>query len=91
MSRMWEARSKANAQAAADLTAIKAACADLRARLAATEREVDDARLAPTRHRIAAQHNLPIDLVIGDDEDSMRSYAMRLAAWRVAQASTARN
>lgn len=74
--RRWEDRAKANA---ADVE-------DLRARLAAAESDIAEARAELARRRIADEHRIPLALVTGEDEEAMRRQAERVATYLVATA-----
>jgi hypothetical protein len=83
--RQWEGRAKANRDELAVLQADVADVAGLRARLATAEADAAAARLDLARHRVAAQFQHPIELVVGETEEEMRANAAKLATWVVAR------
>lgn len=81
-SREWENRAKANKAKADELEQLKTdhesavkELDELKAYKAKTEHETAHATLAK---KIAAETGVPADLLVGDDEESMRDYAARL-------------
>lgn len=81
-SRKHEDTAKARKAAADELAALKAKDATPDQRLAAAEERAAKAEAAISRFAVAAETGIPADLIVGDDEDSMRAYAERLKAFR---------
>jgi hypothetical protein len=84
--REQEKRAKANADAAKRLTELeesqKTEAQRLSDRVAAAEKERDDARLEALRVKVGAAKKLPadvVDLLKGDTEDELAAHADRLA------------
>jgi hypothetical protein len=84
--RKHEQRAKENAAAAAELAALKESqkteAQKLADRVAAAEKERDDARLEALRVKVGAAKKLPadvVDLLKGDTEDELAAHADRLA------------
>jgi membrane protein involved in colicin uptake len=87
--RKWQKRSQENFDKAKAYDELKAQSeAELKSaneKAAAYKKEVDElhakSELAATRAKVAEEAGVPAELVSGDDEDSMRSFAKALAAW----------
>jgi hypothetical protein len=84
--RKHEQRAKENAAAAAELAALKESqkteAQKLADRVAAAEKERDDARLEALKVKVGAAKKLPADVVEllrGDTEDELAAHADRLA------------
>lgn len=89
MARKWEREAKNRGQRLKDLEAkvqglvSPEQVADKDTELASTKAELQAARLTALRTRVAVEAGLPLDMaerLLGDDEDSIRDDAKRLAA-----------
>lgn len=81
-SRQWEERAKANKSAADELEQLKAEhdktvqeAEELRAWKQTTETERERARIA---QQVSEETGVPADLLVGDDEEGMTTYASKL-------------
>lgn len=81
-SRKHEDRAKANKKAADELASLKAANATPDEQLAEAQRVAAEATRSLARYKVAAETGIPADLITGDDEDAMRSFAEALKAFR---------
>lgn len=81
-SREWENRSKANKAKADELEQLKVQDAERAKQLEELQAYKDSAEAEKTRNALAAkvseETGVPADLLVGDDEESMRSYAGKL-------------
>lgn len=84
-SRKWERRAKENSAAAEQLSRLskdgKSAAeriSEYEDRLGAIEREGARAKVAA---KVAREKGVPAELLVGDDEEAMTSYADRLLEW----------
>lgn len=88
--RKWEARAKENAPAARRLAELEEAqkteIQKATERAEQAERELAQTRLDAARHKVAAQHGVPADLLSGSTEDELEAAAQKLIAFRGEQA-----
>lgn len=81
-SREWETRAKANKAKADELEQLKAQDAERAKQLAELQAYKDSAEAAKERSALAAkvseETGVPADLLVGEDEEAMRSYAGKL-------------
>ena len=80
-SRRWEARARANKDAADEVTALRNIVANLRARLDRGETDAAPARLELVCHEVAAEFGQPLAVVVGDTEEQIRANARKVADW----------
>lgn len=86
-SRTWEDRAKANQKAADKLKELEeAGKSELQKALDAQKKAEDklaalekSAKLDKVRAKVASETGVPAEFVVGEDEDSMREYAEKLA------------
>jgi hypothetical protein len=81
-SRKWESRAKENKDAAAELAQIKAQGMTPDQKLQAAEEKAAKAERDLAKYKVAAETGLPADLLVGEDEDSIRDYAKKLAEFK---------
>lgn len=93
LARKHEADAKANAAAAKRLQELddanKSEVQKATERAAAAEAEATRWRTSALRSSIAAETQVPVDLITGDDEDAMRTAAKAAVAWRDAAVAAA--
>ncbi|MDT8915751.1 hypothetical protein [Amycolatopsis sp. PS_44_ISF1] len=88
-SRKWETRAKENKDAAAELAQIKAQGMTPDQKLQAAEDKASKAERDLAKYKVAAETGLPADLLVGDDEDSIRDFAKKLAEFKGVTPKTA--
>lgn len=89
MARKWEARSKENADKAKAYDELQEQSkSELQKAQEKAKRAEDElaelkakAELAETRAKVAKDTGVPAELISGDDEESMRTFAEAVAAW----------
>lgn len=84
--RKWEQRAKENKSAAEKLAELeeskKTELEKERDRAKAAEQRATLAEQVALKTRIAAETNVPIEVLHGDDEETIRAAAERVIAWR---------
>ena len=89
MARKWEARSKENADKAKAYDELQEQSkSELQKAQEKAKRAEDElaelkakAELAETRAKVAKDTGVPVELISGDDEESMRTFAEAVAKW----------
>ena len=80
--RKWEKQAKANKTAADELAKAQEAGKTADEQIADLKRRLDEKERAEKRSKLAAkvaeEKGIPVDLVVGDDEDSMNEFADRM-------------
>lgn len=83
-SRKWEKQAKANKSAAEELEKAQEAGKSAEEQIADLKKRLDEKEKAEKRQKLAAtvaeKKGIPVDLIVGDDEDSMNSFADKMLA-----------
>lgn len=84
--RKWEQRAKENTKAAEKLAEIEEAnkteLQKVQERAAAAERRAAEAELQALKTSVAAETNVPIEVLHGTDEAAIRAAAQKVIEWR---------
>lgn len=84
--RKWEQRAKENTEAAKKLAALEEAnkteLQKAQERIKELEQRSTQAERAALRTRIAAETGVPVEVLHGDDEDSIKASAQKVLDWR---------
>lgn len=81
-SRKWEKQAKANRTAADELAKAQEEGKSAEEQIADLKKRLDEKEKAEKRQKLAAEvaekKGIPVDLVVGDDEESMNSFADKM-------------
>ena len=84
-SRKWEKQAKANKSAADELAKAREAGKTAEERIADLKKRLDEKDKAEKRAKLAAgvaeRKGIPVELVVGDDEEAMEAFADRMLAY----------
>ena len=84
--RKWEQRAKENSKAADQLAALEEAnkteLQKTQERAQKAEERAAQAELTALKVRVAAEMNVPVEVLHGNDEDTVRAAAQKVIEWR---------